>query len=252
MLENSLYRKFERELDQIALPEPELWFPSEGKRSGGALRIVLAATAAGALAIGLIFASQRFAAQPRSQVSTEPQGEALSPSAKSPSAKYPIHIPGSISAAGPAALDACQLIAHAAVNLGFVSIPPGAGFRTVPEGVVFEHADGPWGSHPCAFGYDGGWASPHLLVRPVATTQAEGGALLRETFANDRTVWAWLPIWTTDGPNTWIAAGGSNPWSADYFAVAVSAEPYFLVVTGPDEGTARKLMQGVLDQLGAP
>src|SRR2546423_985105 len=157
MLENSLYRKFERELDQIALPEPELWFPSEGKRSGGALRIVLAATAAGALAIGLIFALQ-----PRSQVSTEPQGEALSPSAKSPSAKYPIHLPGSISAAGPAALDACQLIAHAAVHFGFVSIPPGAGFRTVPGGVGFEDADGPWGSHPCAFGYDGGLGGANL------------------------------------------------------------------------------------------
>jgi hypothetical protein len=248
MLENSLYRKFERDLDQIALPEPDLWFPAEGKRLGRAPRTVLAAIAVTTLVIGLIFASQRFTGQPKSEVATEPQREALSPSAK-----YPIHIPGSISAAGPAALDTCQLIAHAAFDLGFGSSRPTYPvFRTVPEGVVFEHADGPWGSHPCAFGYDAGWASPHLLVRPVATTQAEVGALLRETFANDRTVWAWNPIWTPDGPNTWIAGGAANPWSAPWVAVAVSAEPYLLVVTGPNEETARKLMQGVLDQLRTP
>jgi hypothetical protein len=244
MLETSLHRKFERELDQIALPEPELWFPADGKRTVGASRIVLAAIAVATLVVGLIFASQRFV-QPTRQVASESDGQILSPTAK-----YPIHVPGSISAAPPADLDTCQLIARAAFDLGFASATPlYPSFRTVPEGVVFEHADGPWGSHPCAFGYDAGWASPHLLVRPVATTQAEVGTLLRETFANDP---AGNPIWTPDGPTIWIARGAGTSSSSPWVAVAVSAEPYLVVVTGPNEGTARKLMQGVLDQIGTP
>ena len=245
MLENSLYRKFERELDQIPLPDPELWFPAEGKRTGGAPRIVLAAIVSAALVTGLVVASQRFAAQPKSEVATEPQGEVLSPSAK-----YPIRIPGSISAAGPAALDTCQLIARAAFDLGFSSVTPlYASFRTLPEGVVFEHADGPWGSRPCAFGYDGGWTDPHLIVRPIATTASEAAPLLPETFAGDRDGNA---VWEADGPGIWIGHGGGTSPLTAWVAVAVSADPYFLVVTGRGEDTTRKLMQGVLDQLGTP
>lgn len=245
MLESSLYRKFERELDQIALPESELWFPAKRNRTSGATRIVLVAIVAGALAIGMIFTYQRFALQPKSELSTQPQGEVLSPSAR-----YPILIPGSLSAAGPGALGTCGLIAHAAFDLGFGSSRPTyPSFRTVPGGVVFEHADGPWGSHPCAFGYDGGWADPHLIVRPTATTSAEAERIFFETFAGEVIP---PPTWTRDGPGIWTAHGPATPRSAAWVAVAVSAEPYFLVVTGRDEDTARKLMQGVLDQIGTP
>jgi hypothetical protein len=245
MLENSLQRKFERELDQIPLPEPELWFPAAGERAGGVPRLVIAAIVTAAFVSAVVLASQRLIVQPKSDVATQPQGEVVGPSAK-----YPIQIPRSLNPAGPGALDACQLIAHAAYELGFPSsLPMYPVFRTVPEGIVFEHAEGPWFSHPCAFGYDGGWADPHLIVRPAATTSAEAERIFFETFAGEVIP---PPTWTTDSPGIWIAHGPASPRSGAWVAVAVSADPYFLVVTGLDEDTARRLMQGVLDQIGTP
>lgn len=143
-------------------------------------------------------------------------------------------VPWVSSYADPATVDVCPVLERAIVRLR-TSGPQPSGLSR------FDHGGVPvaWGARVCAHGWDGGWTDPHLLLMPEITPYATAAGLLDSVFVVERGSSEWRPaamgVWVT------TAVDRSSPFSA----VAVSAEPYFFVVTKRDPTEARSLAEAV-------
>lgn len=127
----------------------------------------------------------------------------------------------------PGGVDTCALLRRGVLRAGQYGAGSGGG--------MFPNDDAPgWEAHGCAYGYDGGWNDPHLLLRARATSAEEATGLIDS--------WVGPPAvlqWTKIAGMSWEGDSGESDrvWSA----VAVSYEPYFFVVTGRDRRAARLL-----------
>lgn len=129
----------------------------------------------------------------------------------------------------PADLDACQLLAAAHGDLDPVR---GA------NGIFPDHdTAGLPGSEGCAYGWDSGWGDTvHLLWHLTPASLADGEQLLPRVFADSAPVWQrdWRPTTDRADVTAWIAEHVADPAPdrEPFSAAAVSAPPYFFVVTG--------------------
>lgn len=91
--------------------------------------------------------------------------------------------------------------------------------------------------------WDGGWNDRHLLFRTVSTTGADATELLREDPLAGADV-----EWDVVASGVWV---GTAEARSPLYAVAVSAEPYFFIVTGGDVDRTRAVAEAVLAELRA-
>lgn len=133
-------------------------------------------------------------------------------------------------------VDPCLLIEQASDRAGLhITNPPGADFR---------HEHGTWDAATCALGWDGSWADRHLLIREVATSLAEAGTLVSRGDLLDGVDGL---AWEAQRPGFWVLT--QDP-PRGFQAVAVSADPYFFIVTDGSLVDAMAVAEAVLIELG--
>lgn len=128
------------------------------------------------------------------------------------------------------------------------------GPNRVPNGRSGEHALTPWGAGVCVNdGWDGGWENRHLLLRREPTTREEAATIVGRpdlwVAPAEADGFSSLPVqgWRGLSPGIWLGeAGDGRAW----YALAVSAEPYFFVVTGRSQGEVFGAATGVAEVLG--
>ncbi|HUG09010.1 MAG TPA: hypothetical protein VMP13_08980 [Acidimicrobiia bacterium] len=111
--------------------------------------------------------------------------------------------------------------------------------------MTHRHEPTPWEADVCVHdGWDSGWDFRHLILRlsPTSTDEAQQ-ILARHDLLR-------IPMeWEVERPGVWIAnARGSG--EAEFYAVAVSAAPYFFIVTYADREDALAVADAVLVELG--
>ena len=129
----------------------------------------------------------------------------------------------------PSDLNACEIIARAAPLAGHPS-----------GGTIADHGYGVH-EHTCAYNEDAGnrWRDPHLVLVTRAVSSDEAPLVL-ENFRIAPKKAEWREI--ANGKWVTVARWEEN---YSYTAVAVFDEPYFFVVTGPDEENADRLAEAV-------
>jgi len=117
-----------------------------------------------------------------------------------------------------------------------------------------DHTSPGWHANGCALGWDGGWSDPHLLVRARDTHAAEAEYIVTRALAEGPTTEA-ASFALTFGAARWESQGDGvcfadpccpRPWAG----VAVSAEPYFFVVTYKTPDETLRLATAVAAELG--
>lgn len=137
----------------------------------------------------------------------------------------------------PGDIRACELLIGATARAGQ---PPGSMTR--------RHGSTPWNGDVCSHDdWDSGWDFRHILVRTVPTTMEEARLILERsdvftTFPAEIEVPMSLR-WSVEGPGLWTAE------ARGFHAVAISSEPYFLIVTYRDLGEARAVAEAAIAEL---
>jgi hypothetical protein len=143
----------------------------------------------------------------------------------------------------PASLDACTVLRDA-VN-GSTTGPYGDG----------DHGMTAWNAHVCVNdGWDSGWDYRHLLLRVLPTSTSDARSIIADasnwrTDGDEQDEGPTLEIasWTDHGGGVWT--GCPRPGDFSFLALAVSAQPFFFIVTGnPSE--VRPLAVDVSRELG--
>jgi len=131
----------------------------------------------------------------------------------------------------PAGIDPCRLLARAIIRAGYRE---GSRARS-------EHEPAAWGARICVNDdWDGGWEDRHLVFRTRVTSRAEAVNLLASVdVLPDTRRGPALPSWTQEQVGAWVTEN----------AIAVSAEPYFYIITDRDLAAARAVAEAALVEL---
>lgn len=141
----------------------------------------------------------------------------------------------------PGDIDACELLVRATARAG-----QPRGSMTLP------HESTPWNGDVCLHdGWDSGWDFRHILVRTVPTTLDEARLILeRSDVFTTEPAEVEVPEslqWSVEVPGLWTAEAKGRP--GVFHAVAVSSEPYFLIVTDNDLGDALEVAKAAVAEL---